>query len=238
MLINNLTEMHCHILPGIDDGAKDIETSLAMIERLREQGAQKIVLTPHYYSDDISLDDLLRRRDRAVNTLLRELPPGYPQLIPGAEVYISDYLFNNPNLDELKIGNSDYILIEHPFSTDFSQKTYDRLINLNLDYGARPILAHIERYKALMDEKYLLNEYVEMGCLAQVNISSFASASRHIRKKLFKFLDAGLIHLIGSDCHNLDTRPPEYADGAKEIIKKCTQETLGRLIQNANEITK
>lgn len=237
MVINNLTEMHCHILPGIDDGAKDVETSLKMIERLREQGAQKIVLTPHYYSDDISLDDFLRKRDHAMNTLLRELPSGYPKLIAGAEVYISDYLFNNSNLDELKIGNSDYILIEHPFSTDFSQKIYDRLINLNLDYGARPILAHIERYKALIDEKYLLDEYVEMGCLAQVNISSFSSTPRHIRKKLFKFLDAGLIHLIGSDCHNLDTRPPEYSDGAKEIIKKCSQETLDRLILNANKIT-
>lgn len=238
MIISNLVEMHCHILPGIDDGSKDVETSLKMIERLREQGAEKIVLTPHYYSDDISLDDFLRKRDGAMNTLLRELPPGSPQLIAGAEVYISEYLFNNKSLDELKIANSDYILIEHPFSNKFSQKTYDNLMNLNCDYNARPILAHIERYKALIDEKYLLDEYIDMGCLAQVNISTFASASRHIKKKLFKFLDSGLIHLIGSDCHNLDSRPPEYADGAKEIIKKCSQQTLDRLIKNANEITK
>lgn len=238
MIINDLVEMHCHILPGIDDGSKDVETSLKMIERLREQGAEKIVLTPHYYSDDISLDDFLRKRDKAMNILLNELPSGYPQLIAGAEVYISDYLFNNNNLNELKIANSDYILIEHPFSSDFSQEIYDRLMNLYCDYGARPILAHIERYKALIDEKYLLDEYIDMGCLAQVNISSFASAPRHIKKKLFKFLDEGLIHLIGSDCHNLDSRPPEYSEGAKEIIKKCSQQALDRLIKNANEITK
>lgn len=238
MIIDNLVEMHSHILPGIDDGSKDVETSLKMIERLHKQGAKKIVLTPHYYSDDISLDDFLRKRDSAMNTLLRELPSGYPQLIAGAEVYISEYLFNNTNLNELKIANSDYILIEHPFSTDFSQKTYDKLMNLNCDYGVLPILAHIERYKPLIDEKYLLDEYVDMGCLAQVNISSFASAPRHVRKKLFKFLDAGLIHLIGSDCHNIDSRPPEYSDGANEIIKKCSRATLHKLIRNANEITK
>ena len=65
MFINNLIEMHCHIIPGIDDGSQDIETSLKMIERLQKQGARKIVLTPHYYSDNISLDDFLKRRDKA-----------------------------------------------------------------------------------------------------------------------------------------------------------------------------
>ncbi|MGN0457342.1 MAG: CpsB/CapC family capsule biosynthesis tyrosine phosphatase, partial [Eubacterium sp.] len=148
MVINNLVETHCHILPGIDDGAQDVETSLKMIARLQEQGAEKIILTPHYYSDSISLDDFLRLRDKAFNELLRALPPGSPTLIPGAEVYISDYLFNNSSLDELKVGSSNYILIEHAFSSDFSQRSYDRLLNLYCDYGARPILAHIERYRA------------------------------------------------------------------------------------------
>ena len=144
MVLNNLVETHCHITPGIDDGAKDVETSLKMIDRLKQQGATKIILTPHYYSDTISLDDFLRRRDKAFNLLLSALPSGSPELIPAAEVYISDYLFNNKNLDELKIANSQYILIEHPFSSSFSEKTYDRLMNLYCDYGARPILAHIE----------------------------------------------------------------------------------------------
>ena len=115
MVLNNLVETHCHIMPSIDDGAKDVETSLKMIDRLKQQGATKIILTPHYYSDTISLDDFLRRRDKAFNLLLSALPSGSPELIPAAEVYIRDYLFNNKNLDELKIANSQYILIEHPF---------------------------------------------------------------------------------------------------------------------------
>ena len=78
MVINNLIETHCHITPGIDDGARNIETSLKMIARLQEQGATKIILTPHYYSDTISLDDFLRRRDAAVNELLKALPSGSP----------------------------------------------------------------------------------------------------------------------------------------------------------------
>jgi protein-tyrosine phosphatase len=238
MHIDNLVEMHCHIAPAIDDGAKDIETSLEMIDRLQKQGARKIVLTPHYYSDTISLDDFLRRRDKSFNALMKELPSGSPQLIPAAEVYISEYLFHNDNLDELKIGNSNYILIEHPFSSTFSESSYDRLMNLYCDFGARPILAHIERYKSLMEDTYKLDEYIEMGCLTQVNISSFADAPRRMKKKLFKLLDTGHIHLLGSDCHNLDSRPPEYEDGIKEIIKNSGQEAIDVLLHNANQIVK
>lgn len=236
MYIDNLIEMHCHIIPGVDDGSQDIETSLQMIERLKEQGAKKIVLTPHYYSNEISLDDFLRQRDRAFNKLVNALPPGSPELLPAAEVYISDYLFNNSSLKELCIGNSHYALIEHPFTSDFDTDVYNRLVNLYCDFGIRPVLAHIERYRSLMDNPSKLDAYLRMGCMAQVNISSFADAPRGTRKKLLKLLDNGMIQLIGSDCHNLDSRPPEYEDGINMIVKKCGQQAVDRLIHNANHL--
>ncbi len=238
MIIENLIEMHCHILPGIDDGSKDIETSLKMIERLKEQGAKKIVLTPHYYSDTISLDDFLRKREQSFNALIREVPSGYPELIPAAEVYISQYLFNNQSIKDLCIGSSNYVLIEHPFSSRFDDRDYDRLLNLYCDYKVKPVLAHIERYKALMDDKYKLADLIEIGCMPQVNISTFDEAPRKIKKKLFKFLKAGQIMLLGSDCHNLDTRPPEYEAGINAIIKECGKETVDQLINNANLLVK
>lgn len=238
MVIQNLIEMHCHIIPGIDDGSQDVETSLQMIARLQEQGAEKIVLTPHYYSNEISLDDFLRQRDKAFNKLMAALPPGSPTLIPAAEVYISDYLMNNDSLKEICIGNTNYALIEHSFSSPFDDKVYDRLTNLYCDFGVRPILAHIERYKALMDGKYTLDDYIEMGCLTQVNISSFAEGSRHIRKKLFKLLESGRIHFIGSDCHNLTNRLPEYEEGVQAIQKKLGDAPVRQLIHNANRLLK
>lgn len=238
MVIDNLIEMHCHIIPGIDDGSQDVETSLQMIARLQEQGAKKIVLTPHYYSNEISLDDFLRQRDKAFNKLMAALPPGSPTLIPAAEVYISDYLMNNDSLKEICIGNTNYALIEHAFSSPFDDKVYERLTNLYCDFGVRPILAHIERYKALMDGKYTLDDYLEMGCLTQVNISSFAEGPHRIRKKLFKLLDSGKIHFIGSDSHNLTSRPPEYGDGIEAIRKKCGDEAVDYLIKNANRFLK
>lgn len=237
-MIENLVDVHSHILPGIDDGSPDVETSLKMIEALQSQGARAIVLTPHYYSDSISYEDFVARRDNALHLLEKSLPPGSPKLIPAAEVYITKYLLNNSNLDALKIGNTDYALIEHPFSCDFSQETYDRLLSLNYDYGIKPILAHIERYPAFMDDGDLLDSYIEMGCIAQVNISSFVDSSRSLRKKLFKYLESGRIHLIGTDCHNLSSRKPDFETGVNAIIKKCGAEAVDVLERNANILTK
>ncbi len=238
MLIENLVETHCHILPAVDDGSQDTETSIRMIRKLQLQGAKKIILTPHYYSDSISLHDFLERRSAAFEKLKAALPPDSPELIPAAEVYISKYLFNNEDISPLCIGNSNYILIEHPFSSTFSQNSYDRLINMYCDYRAKPILAHIERYRPLMEDGELLDNYINMGCLVQVNIGSFADAPRSIRKRLIKYLESGRIHLIGSDCHNLTSRPPDYSKGAKIIIEKCGRGALDKLIENANELLK
>ena len=110
-------------------------------------------------------------------------------------------------------------------------------MNMYCDYGAKPILAHIERYQALMEDPYKLEDYIDMGCLTQVNISTFSDAHRSVKKKLFKLLDTGHIHLIGSDCHNLSSRPPEYEDGINEIVKKSGQEAVDALIRNANLLT-
>lgn len=237
MKINNLIEMHSHILPGIDDGAKDVQTSLKMIERLKEQGAETIVLTSHFYSDTMSLEDFLAKRDNAMAELTAVLPDGSPRLISAAEVYISDYLFNYDSLDKLKIGNSDYVLIEHPFSSEFSQKDYNRLSNLYCDYGVKPILAHIERYKALMDNPKKIDGLLDLGCLTQVNISSFFDEHHSTKKKLFKLLKAGRISLLCSDCHNMTSRPPEYSDGISAITKKCGDEIITELMNRAKRIT-
>lgn len=238
MIIDNLVETHCHILPALDDGAPDVQTSLEMIDRLKKQGARAIILTPHYYSDSISLNDFIAKRDRAFNELMQALPQDSPVLIPAAEVYISDYIFSNINLDALKIGNSDYVLIEHSFSCHFSESTYNRLRNLYCDYGIKPILAHVERYPSLMNDVDLIDEYIDMGCLIQANVDSFAGSGRSIRKKLFKYLESGRIHLLGSDCHNLSSRAPSYQAGVNEIVKRCGREAIELLVQNANILIK
>lgn len=236
MVLNDFTETHSHILPGIDDGSPDVETSLKMIAKLQAQGAKSIICTPHYYSDSLSLDDFLRKRNAAYETLKAALPARSPKILLGAEVYISRYLFGNENLQRIRIDSTKYALIEHSFGEEFSEKAYDRLVSLLCDWGVTPILAHIERYGALMENTKTLDALLELGCIAQVNISSFADERRKIKKKLFKYLETGKIALIGSDCHNMTSRPPEYGEGAKEISLKCGKAALQKLIDNSNRL--
>lgn len=236
MKINGLVETHCHILPGIDDGAKNTEMSLEMIKMLQNQGAHKIIATPHYYSDTISLSDFISRRSEALSKLKAVLPSEAPEIIPAAEVFISRFLFSNEDLSPLSFGKENYILIEHPFSCPFEDKHYERLLSLCCDYRLTPILAHIERYPALMNNPDKIDRLIDMGCLTQSNIESFDELPLFQRKKLFKYLDSGRINIIGSDCHNLKNRTPEYSAGAERIIKKCGSGKLDELMSNANSL--
>ena len=185
MKIDNLTETHCHIIPNIDDGANSVEMSLKMIETLENYGAKTIILTPHYYSDSISYTDFVKKRNDAFE-VLKENYKGDVRLIAAAEVYVSDYLLHNDNLDGIKIANGNYALLEHSFSDSFSSKTFERLENLYYDFSVVPVLAHIERYNSLMSDFSKIEELIDMGCMTQVNISSFADFPRHARKKNFK----------------------------------------------------
>lgn len=236
MVINNLIETHCHILPGIDDGAKDVETSLQMVAALKAQGAEKIIATSHYYSDSVSLENFVAKRAAAYNKLKAALPYDSPQILLGAEVYISQYLMNNEDITPVCIQGTRYLLLEHPFGDEFDDKTLTRIERLSYDYNVVPILAHIERYKALMESKKKLDLLREMGCLTQVNISSFDNSSILVKHRLFKYLESGRIDLIGSDCHSMGQRNPSYETGAKAIVDKCGERTLRKLIQRANSL--
>ncbi len=240
-MINNLTDVHCHIIPNVDDGSKDLKTSIEMINMLKNQGAQRIILTPHYYSDSLSYSDFLAKRNTTFEKLNQEAKiaiENCPKLIPAAEFFITKYIFSNENIDDITIGSKKHILVEHPFECSFGKSTIETLDNLCCDYNVVPILAHIERYHALMKSEKLLDEYIDMGCLVQVNISSFANEKHSVKKQLFKLLDKGKIHLVGSDSHNLTSRPPDFSLGAEEIRKKFGRSAISELMQNAEMITK
>ena len=116
-----MTDLHTHILPGMDDGAPDVETGLRMLRMEREQGVDAVALTPHYYSADESIDAFLRRRRAASEKLedaIARQPDGetLPRRILGAEVAWAPYMDRWEKLDELCYEGSEYLLLEPPFS--------------------------------------------------------------------------------------------------------------------------
>lgn len=216
-----MTDFHTHILSGIDDGAKNIDESLQLLEILKEAEVKNVVLTPHYYSFEQSIDTFLENRNYAYNKLL-EVYHQDINLVLAAEVYFSEKVSNDENINKLKIGNTNFMLVELENELDF-EKIYDRLYNLIYIDNVNPIIAHVERYSLLRKKPKLIAELIELGCLIQTNINSLADNNSGFIRKLIK---SNMVHLIGSDCHNLKNRKPDYNTFYKKIQKYKLTEFL------------
>lgn len=215
-----MVDLHTHILPGVDDGAKTVDDSLAMLRVQYEQGVDVAVLTPHYYPDREEPDAFLLRRDaawqqlnEAVAALEKEERSQLPTLVLGAEVAYIPGLQAVPNLERLCIGQTKNMLLELPFYFWDMQLVRD-LYSFISRAGVTPILAHIERYFACQ-RKRTLDAVLELGCPVQVGTELMSMAFSPV----LRLLKQGKAHLVASDCHDLRRRPPNLAQ-AMEVVKK------------------
>ncbi len=230
-----MIDFHTHILPGIDDGAKDVSVSAAMLEMEKEQGVNEIVLTPHYYGKFYSPTDFVRRRAAAYEKLLA-VAAGEFFFTLGAEIHFSDTLSVNAECRKLAIGDTRYALVELPFGEKWSGSLLTRLRYFMDETELIPVIAHICRYPQLRKNPEALLRLAEMGCLLQVNASAFCD--KDSSGFAFAALKHNLVHCLGSDCHNVTNRAPDlkraeeaiaqagYADRLEEIgrIMKCVTE--------------
>jgi protein-tyrosine phosphatase len=198
------TDLHCHILPGLDDGARDMKASLSMALMARESGARRIVATPHImpgvYAS--SPGDI-----RAKASLLRENlgEAGIDlEIVEGAEVYLTEQISRDYKDEKiLPLGRSRYILVELP-SLSLPAHTIDEIFNLRIA-GAGVILAHPERNSDLRRNPGLLREVVETGIYLQVNAGSFVGVyGKDVSAFADRLMKEGLVHFIGSDAHSGD----------------------------------
>lgn len=233
-----MIDIHCHILPGVDDGAKDELESERMLKLAYAEGIRKIVTTPHYYAGIEDSD--LEKREKALERLkvLAKKTASDLEIIPGAEIF-----YESEILEELKRGkvptlnNTRYVLVEFPTDIDYS---YIFHAVQNLQYvGTRPVIAHIERYDALKSERHV-QSLVETGAWMQVNAASLTGhRSWSARRYLLKLMRRGLVHAIGTDAHGADHRPPKMRECAEYLEKKLGPEMKELLCRgNAARIVK
>lgn len=218
-----MIDIHTHILPGVDDGAKDFETSLAMIEKEIEQGVTDIVLTPHVQSTVTKANrdehiDIFNKLNKAV--IEKNLNV---KLHLGAEIMYHSHL--NPNYEDYKFGKDNYILIE--FSTRAETPIEDICFDL-IHQGYKVIVAHVERYTYLAIEDII--KIKQTGALIQTNASSVLGQDAKVSKKVMKqFIKHQLIDLIASDTHSLNRRPPNLLEAKTYLEKYYTKEALETL---------
>lgn len=230
----NKYDVHTHILPGIDDGARDLAASLALIKKLVSQGVTHIALTPHYYSSRQSKEDFLSNRNSSAKKLMPEISDKI-KLTLGAEVYVTDYIFNNTTLKDVCYDGTDFMLTEFPYSADFAGKAGDTLYRLMSSFGIKPVMAHIERYDSLINDPELVEELRELGCLMQINLDSLTHFGT--RRKIIKLIKNGSVDLLGTDTHSFK-KGSEFNIGFDFLQKKFGNSLIEEIENNSLQLFK
>ncbi|MBR4288816.1 MAG: hypothetical protein IKT50_05215 [Clostridia bacterium] len=211
-------DIHSHILPGVDDGASDLDATRRLLSSAMENGVTHLALTPHFYPYNQSLDRFLQNRNEAFEKLLSLTEAKKISFALGAEVYLSSTLFNANDLSALCYEGTELMLVEPEYTRSFSKETQIRLRRLITDYGITPVIAHIDRYPFFMSDERLLDELKQEGCMFQANLSSFFSYFS--RKKLINFYRKGYLDFLGEDIHDKTLMKGEREKLLEKIRKK------------------
>lgn len=230
-------DMHSHILPGFDDGAKSVDESLVLLDCLKKQNVTNVCFTPHFYTNEMSIESFIDNRRAAYENFLPHKPENM-NIVLGAEVYVTKFLFNNDDLSGITYGKSRYILTEFSYSSSFSDRTLDMFARLIGNYGLIPVLPHVERYETLLCDIGALQELRDMGILIQTNVSNYAKKSSVFkRRKLLKLISNGMIDILGTDAHSMTHNTPEaYSQAIECIADKCGRMAVSRMMRKAEEI--
>ena len=196
------TDIHSHLIPGIDDGSKSIEESLAMLKRFSDLGYQKVITTPHIMSD------FYKNTPAIINSGLKSVREALSktdiriQIEAAAEYYLDDHLKTLVDKKELLTFGDNYLLFELSFSNE--PPGIKEVIFQLVTEGYQPILAHVERYPFFFNEWEKIEDLKRRGCLMQLNINSLSGHyGPQVKKMAEQVIDKGWIDFVGSDCHHM-----------------------------------
>ncbi len=197
------TDIHSHLIPGIDDGVESYEESLEIIRRFYEMGFRKLITTPHVMQDfydnepEVILNGLERLKEIIAEDGL-DMEVG-----AAAEYYLDETLLQKlEKSDDLLLFGKNYLL----FETSFINKPLylDDFLFLAQSKGLTPVLAHPERYAFVHNEPGLVQSLIDRGLLLQLNLNSLSGYySKEVQKMARRLIDQKQIHFLGSDCHSM-----------------------------------
>ena len=221
-----MIDMHSHVLPGIDDGAQDVETSLKMLKIAKEQGVDICVATPHCtVSSEEGVARFLERRRLAYEKLMQAIgddKDSYPEIKLGAEVYLNGDISEITNIKELCYEGTNYMLVEFS-GNSYEEEMSEWVYNVSTR-GIHPVIAHIDRfppYKEMMADLMCIDNIV-----FQVNANRFMSmGDRLVLGSVFKRCDRVI---VSSDMHNLEGRRCNLGE-AYAVAKKKFPKIADRL---------
>ena len=229
----SLVDLHSHILPGIDDGSPDVGTSAAMLRREAEQGVDVVCATSHYYAKYSSIPAFCERRAEALERLASVLTAELPRVLPAAEVAYFPHM-EEQDLTPLCIQGTRTLMLEMPFSdwTGLQLETVEALV---LDCRYDVVLVHPERFCFSKSNRHKLEKLAKLPIGLQINAGSLLRWGT--RRLALDLLQLAHWPLLGSDCHNLTSRPPNLKEGRKVVMQKLGEAFLKKIDRYGEWIT-
>ena len=229
-------DIHSHILPDVDDGAKDLKESLELLKLMKRDGISHVIATSHFYPELMNYEQYIEVTSEAFETLKTKFNnKKLPRIYLGCEMLYYKGIGNCEILDKLCLNKSKYLLLE---LTDYNINE-DLFEDLNLLLNEQkiiPIIAHIERYYRAKNFKKLLKFVLSNNIPVQINASSLLVFG--MRRKVKKIVTSNAFCVLATDAHSVDERPPVLKEAFNIIEKKMGAEYHQKLRDNASVLYK
>lgn len=229
-MLNGFYDIHCHILPHVDDGSKSTSMSREMLNIAYENGIRHIVLTPHYMIGRFELEreEIYDQYQLFVEKVKDDFPE--IEFFFGREIFFGEEIMEFLQDRVIStINDTDYALIEfHPSaSASYIAQSLYKVEGV----GYIPILAHVERYPDLFGNVKMMEQIIESGAYIQVNASSVSGTlGNSVKKQIIKLMKKNLVHFVATDAHSNRTRGPYLDECVKYIEKKLGEDYVRRLL--------
>lgn len=231
-MINLKIDFHSHILPGIDDGSRSIEESVALLDMMAEDNVDIVCATPHFYMHKTSIDSFIERRNNAYESLKPHLKPEHPKILLGAEVLYNHALVKCDDVSKLCLEGTDYLLLEMPYdkiSKDIINDTEELAGSTHL----KIMIAHIERYLAFTSFDDLAS-LMSLDVIGQINAVSLTSFST--RKLCKKLIQNSFVYILGTDYHRPQSGHALLGKAEEVLRKKFDERMILRIAHNGEKI--
>lgn len=218
-----MIDCHSHLIPNIDDGSKDIESSIKALRQMSAGGITSVICTSHYMRGlyQFTKDEYTSKFNELVAEVKHQKIP--VTLYPGAEVYLAYNISEDIKNNNLTLADSNYVLIEtdlNGFPPDMQKNIYELLRK-----GYRPIIAHAERYVSMMMKSHEAKELINRSVYIQINAASLLGGyGEKVKQTAWKILNKGWVHLMGSD-HHLKSDYDVYFKAKQKIIEHIDEKT-------------
>ena len=236
-----MIDIHCHLIPGIDDGARDMADALSLLRLAKEDGINRMVLTPHIHAN--RFDNTKEKIFNALVNLKAEMVTANIDLpiAAAAEVRIDAMIL--PMIEQNRVPflgeyqGSKFLLLELPHS--HIPPGSDKLVSWLIKQGITPVIAHPERNRDILTNPSAIKQFQRLGCWFQLTGSSltggFGEQCQQLAQKLLK---DGVFNIVASDAHNLLKRPPILSSAFTKVAQLCDEKTAEDLfITNPFNIT-